>query len=150
MDAEHNFPIYGIDIADTTDDDINQINLIAAVDGITGNVSYATRNGNSWNTQNYVAFGDYLGASLTIADVNRDGELDFFVPTSLTLLDTQESTAQNQTYLLRPNLRAVNTVQILLADPDSDGYLAPLSFDVGRRPTMAMPCLLYTSDAADE
>ena len=139
LDAEHNFPLYGIDIADTTDDDINQINLIAAVDGITGNVSYATRNGNTWNTQNYVAFGDYLGASLTIADVNNDGELDFFVPTSLTLLDTQESTAQNQTYLLRPNLRAVNTVQILLADPDSDGYLSPLSFDVGRRPTMAMP-----------
>ena len=109
------------------------------MDGITGNISYATRNGNSWNTQNYVDFGDYLGASVTIADVNQDGELDFFVPTEITLLDTQESTVQNQTFLLRPNLRALNTVQILLADPNSDGYLSPLSFDVGRRPTMAIP-----------
>jgi len=140
LDAEHDYPLYGIDIADTTpDDDTNEINLIAVVDGITGNVSYATRNGNNWDTRNYVPFGDYLGASITISDVNQDGELDFFVPTSLTLLDTQESTVQNQTFLLRPNLRALNTVQILLADPDSDAYLSPLSFDVGRRPTMAMP-----------
>ena len=142
LDAEHDFELFGLDIADTTpNDDVDRIDLIAAVDGITGNVSYATRTGNSnsWNTQNYVDFGDYLGASVTIADVNQDGELDFFVPTEVTLLDTQESTVQNQTYLLRPNLRAINTVQILLADPNSNGYLDPLSFDVGRRPTMAMP-----------
>ena len=154
LDAEHDYPLYGFDIASngngpedcqSSDDDYpenceyNAIDLITAVDGITGNISYATRNGNSWNTQNYVDFGDYLGASVTIADVNQDGELDFFVPTEITLLDTQESTVQNQTFLLRPNLRALNTVQILLADPNSDGYLSPLSFDVGRRPTMAIP-----------
>ncbi len=140
LDAEHDFPLYGLDIADSTpDDDVNEIDIIAAVDGITGNVSYATKTSSGWDTQNYVDYGDYLGASVTIADVNQDGELDFFVPTSLTLLDTQESTVQNQTFLLRPNLRALNTVQILLADPDSNGYLDPLSFDVGRRPTMAMP-----------
>ena len=154
LDAEHDYPLYGFDIASngngpedcqSSDDDYpenceyNAIDLITAVDGITGNISYATRNGNSWNTQNYVDFGDYLGASVTIADVNQDGELDFFVPTEITLLDTQESTVQNQTFLLRPNLRALNTVQILLADPNGNGYLSPLSFDVGRRPTMAMP-----------
>ena len=140
LDAEHDYPLYGFDIADSTpEDDVNEIDIIAAVDGITGNVSYATKTSSGWNKQNYVDFGDYLGASVTIADVNQDGELDFFVPTSLTLLDTQESTVQNQTFLLRPNLRALNTVQILLADPDTDGYLPPLSFDVGRRPTMAMP-----------
>ena len=140
LDAEHDYPLYGIDIADSTpDDEVNEIDIIAAVDGITGNISYATKNGNTWDTQNYVDFGDFLGASVTIADVNQDGELDFFVPTEVTLLDTQESTVQNQTFLLRPNLRALNTVQILLADPDGNGYLPPLSFDVGRRPTMAMP-----------
>ena len=140
LDAEHDYPLYGLDIADSIpDDDNDQIDIIAAVDGITGNVSYATRNGNSWDTQNYAFFGAYLGASVTIADVNQDDELDFFVPTEITLLDTQESTVQNQTFLLRPNMRALNTVQILLADPSSDGYLSPLSFDVGRRPTMAMP-----------
>jgi hypothetical protein len=155
LDAEHDYPLYGIDIADTTDDDnieeceeVGCINLIAAVDGITGNISYATKNGGNWDTQNYVPFGDYLAPSVTIADVNQDGEVDFFVPTSLTLLDTQESTVQNQTYLLRPNLRALNTVQILLADPDSDGYLSPLSFDVGRRPTMAMPGQLQGGDSS--
>ena len=140
LDAEHDYPLYGFDIADSTpDDDVNEIDIIAAVDGITGNVSYATKTSSGWDKQNYVDFGDFLGASVTIADVNQDGELDFFVPTSLTLLDTQESTVQNQTFLLRPNLRALNTVQILLADPDTNGYLPPLSFDVGRRPTMAMP-----------
>ena len=140
LDAEHDYPMYGLDIADSTpDDDVNEIDIIAVVDGITGNVSYATKTSSGWDKQNYVDFGDYLGASVTIADVNQDGELDFFVPTSLTLLDTQESTVQNQTFLLRPNLRALNTVQILLADPDGNGYLDPLSFDVGRRPTMAMP-----------
>ena len=140
LDAEHDYPLYGLDIADSTpDDDVNEIDIIAAVDGITGNVSYATKTSSGWDKQNYVDFGDFLGASVTIADVNQDGELDFFVPTSLTLLDTQESTVQNQTFLLRPNLRALNTVQILLADPDTNGYLPPLSFDVGRRPTMAMP-----------
>ena len=140
LDAEHDYELFGIDIADTTpDDDTNEINLIAVVDGITGNISYATKNGGTWDTQNYVPYGNYMGASVTISDVNQDGELDFFVPTSLTLLDTQESTVQNQTYLLRPNLRALNTVQILLADPNGEGYLSPLSFDVGRRPTMAMP-----------
>ena len=107
LDAEHDYPLYGIDIADTTPDDNSDecedmgcIDLIAAVDGITGNISYATRNGANWDTQNYVPFGDYLAPSVTIADVNQDGEVDFFVPTSLTLLDTQESTVQNQTYLL--------------------------------------------------
>ena len=140
LDAEHDYPMYGLDIADSTpDDDVNEIDIIAVVDGITGNVSYATKTSSGWDKQNYVDFGDYLGASVTIADVNQDGELDFFVPTSMTLLDTQESTVQNQTFLLRPNLRALNTVQILLADPDGNGYLDPLSFDVGRRPTMAMP-----------
>jgi hypothetical protein len=147
LDAEHDYPMYGLDIADSTpDDDVNEIDIIAAVDGITGNVSYATKTTSGWDTQNYVDFGNFLGASVTIADVNQDGELDFFVPTSLTLLDTQQSTVQNQTFLLRPNLRALNTVQILLADPDSNGYLAPLSFDVGRRPTMAMPGQLQGSE----
>ncbi|GIS49800.1 MAG: hypothetical protein Ct9H90mP24_0920 [Methanobacteriota archaeon] len=109
LDAEHDYPLYGFDIADSTpDDDVNEIDIIAAVDGITGNVSYATKTSSGWDKQNYVDFGDFLGASVTIADVNQDGELDFFVPTSLTLLDTQESTVQNQTFLLRPNLRALN------------------------------------------
>ena len=137
MDAEHNYPLYGIDISDTNDD--GEIDLIAAVDGITGNISYASRTGSSWDTQNYVFLGDYLGASITIADVNRDGKMDFFVPTEVTLTRLQDSSAQNQTYLLVDNLREVNTVEIILGNPNGNGYLSSLSFDVGRRPTMAVP-----------
>ncbi len=146
LDAEHNYPLYGLDISDTNDD--GEIDLIAAVDGITGNISYATKSGSSWNTQNYVMLGDYLGASITIADVNRDGKMDFFVPTELTLTRLQDSSAQNQTYLLVDNLREINTVEIILADPNGNGYLSSLSFDVGRRPTMAVPGQLAGGDAS--
>ena len=144
LDADHNYPLYGIDIADT--DDNSEIALIAAIDGITGNISYATKSGSSWDTQNYVHLGDYLGASLTIVDVNRDGEVDFFVPTEVTLTRLQDSTAQNQTYLLLDNLREINSVEIILADPGGPGYLSSLSFAVGRRPTMALPGQLQGGD----
>ena len=144
LDADHNYPLYGIDIADTDDD--SEIDLIAAIDGITGNISYATKSGSSWDTQNYVYLGDYLGASLTIVDVNQDGEVDFFVPTEVTLTRLQDSTAQNQTYLLLDNLREINSVEIILADPNGPGYLSSLSFDVGRRPTMAIAGQLQGGD----
>ena len=137
LDAEHNYPLYGLDISDTNDD--GEVDLIAAVDGITGNISYATRSGSSWDTQNYVMLGDYLGASITIADVNRDGHMDFFVPTEVTLTRLQDSSAQNQTYLLVDNLREINTVEIILSNPTGTGYQSSISFDVGRRPTMAVP-----------
>ena len=153
LDAEHNYPLYGIDIADTTpDDEDNEVDLVAAIDGIEGRVNYATKSGSTWNTQNYVnELGDYLGASLTIADVNRDGEMDFFIPTELTLEIIQDSSAQNQTYLSLENLRATNTVEIILANPDGAGYLPSLSFDVGRRPSVAMPGQLQGgSDSALE
>ena len=144
LDADHNYPLYGIDIADT--DDNSEIDLIAAIDGITGNISYATKSGSSWDTQNYVHLGDYLGASLTIVDVNRDGEVDFFVPTEVTLTRLQDSTAQTLTYLLLDNLREINSAEIILADPGGPGYLSSLSFDVGRRPTMAIPGQLQGGD----
>ena len=148
LDAEHDYPMGGMDIYDSNGD--GEVDMIAVVDGITGNISYAEKSGSSWNTQNYVVLGDYKGASITIEDVNQDGEADFFVPTELTLTRLQDSSAQNQTYLLLDNLREINTVEIILADPSGPGYLSSLSFDVGRRPTMAIPgqlqgCLLYTS-----
>ena len=111
--------------------------MIAAVDGLTGNISYAYGSGTSWTTQNYAYLGDFKGASITIEDVNQDGEYDFFVPTELTLTRIQDSTSQNQTFLLLDNLREINSVEIILANPNGPGYLPALSFDVGRRPTMA-------------
>tara|TARA_B110000444_G_scaffold260947_1_gene310087 strand:+ start:7486 stop:14046 length:6561 start_codon:yes stop_codon:yes gene_type:complete len=147
LNVEHNYPLYGIDISDTTpDDDVNEIDLIAAIDGIEGRVHYATKSGTSWNTNNYVnELGNYLGASLTIADVNGDGDMDFFIPTELTLEIIQDSSSQNQTYLSLENLRATNTVEIILGD-GSGGYLPSLSFDVGRRPSVAMPGQLQGGD----
>ncbi len=137
LDAEHNYPMGGMDISDTDGD--GEIDMVAVVDGITGNISYAMKTGSQWDTQNYVPLGDYKGASITIEDINRDGEVDFFVPTELTLTRLQDSSAQNQTFLLLDNLREINTVEIILANPDGPGYLSSLSFDVGRRPTMAIP-----------
>ena len=144
LDAEHDYPMGGMDIYDSDGD--GEIDMIAVVDGITGNISYAEKAGSTWNTQNYVALGDYKGASITIEDVNQDGEADFFVPTELTLTRLQDSSAQNQTYLLLDNLRSINTVEIILADPSGPGYLSSLSFDVGRRPTMAIPGQLQGGD----
>ena len=72
----------GMDISDTDGD--GEVDMVAVVDGITGNISYAMKTGNQWDTQNYVPLGDFKGASITIEDVNRDGEVDFFVPTELT------------------------------------------------------------------
>jgi len=146
LEVEHDYPLPGFDMADTDGDGV--IDMIAAVDGITGNITYATRSGSSssWNTQNYVSLGDYLGASITIADVNGDGNMDFFVPTEVTLTRVQDSTAQNQTYLLLDNLREVNTVEIILSNSQGTGFLSSLSFDVGRRPTMAVPGQLAGGD----
>ncbi len=144
LDAEHGDALPGIDIADSDGD--GEIDLIAVVDGITGNISYAKKTGSSWDTQNYVYLGDYLGASLTIADVNRDGNMDFFVPTEVTLTRVQDSSARNQTYLLLDNLREVNTVEIILSNPSGTDYLSSISFDVGRRPTMAVPGQLAGGD----
>ena len=79
-------------------------------------------------------------------DVNQDGEVDFFVPTEVTLTRLQDSSAQNQTYLLLENLREINSVEIILANPSGPGYLSSLSFDVGRRPTMAIPGQLQGGD----
>tara|TARA_B100001175_G_scaffold311327_1_gene315607 strand:+ start:5607 stop:12044 length:6438 start_codon:yes stop_codon:yes gene_type:complete len=144
MDAEHNRPMEGMDISDTDGD--GEVDMIAVVDGLTGNISYASKSGSQWDTQNYVTLGDYKGASITIEDVNRDGEVDFFVPTELTLTRVQDSSAQNQTFLLLDNLREINTVEIILADSNGPGYLSSLSFDVGRRPTMAVPGQLQGGD----
>ena len=79
---EQDYPMGGMDIYDSNGD--GEVDMIAVVDGITGNISYAEKSGSSWNTQNYVVLGDYKGASITIEDVNQDGEADFFVPTELT------------------------------------------------------------------
>ena len=144
LDAEHNEPLYGFDIKDT--DGNGEVDLIAAVDGLTGNISYAFGSGTSWTTQNYAYLGDFKGASITIEDVNQDGEYDFFVPTELTLTRIQDSTSQNQTFLLLDNLREINSVEIILANPNGPGYLPALSFDVGRRPTMAQPGQLQGGD----
>ena len=143
LDAEHNEPLYGIDIKDT--DGNGEIDLIAAIDGLTGNISYAFGSGTSWSTRNYAYLGDFKGASITIEDVNNDGNYDFFVPTELTLTRTQDSSSQNQTFLLLENLREINSVEIILGKSDGS-YLPSLSFDVGRRPTMAQPGQLQGGD----
>ena len=68
--------------------------------------SYASRLVHLGILKTTFSFGDYLGASLTIADVNRDGKMDFFVPTRLLLLDLQDSKCTEPNILLVDNLRS--------------------------------------------
>ena len=146
LDAEHGYELQ-IDVEDTDGDGI--IDMVAAVDGIEGRVSYATRSGvnSNWDTRNYINLGNYKGASITISDVNGDGNMDFFVPTELTLTRLQDSSSKNQTYTTVENLRELNSVEIILSDGQGTGYLSPISFDVGRRPTVAVPAQLKGDDS---
>ena len=145
LDAEHGYELQ-IDVEDTDDDGI--VDMVAAVDGIEGRISYATRSsvGSNWDTRNYIALGNYKGASITISDVNGDGNMDFFIPTELTLTRLQDSSSRNQTYTTVENLRELNSVEIILSNGQGTGYLSPISFDVGRRPTVAEPAQLKGDD----
>ena len=145
LDAEHGYELE-IDVEDTDGDGI--VDMVAAVDGIEGRISYATRSsvGSNWDTRNYINLGNYKGASITISDVNGDGNMDFFIPTELTLTRLQDSSSRNQTYTTVENLRELNSVEIILSNGQGTGYLSPISFDVGRRPTVAAPAQLKGDD----
>ena len=72
--------------------------------------------------------------------------MDFFIPTELTLTRLQDSSSRNQTYTTVENLRELNSVEIILSNGQGTGYLSPISFDVGRRPTVAAPAQLKGDD----
>ena len=127
----------GMDIADTDNDGI--IDMVAIGQGWDQNVSYATRSsvGGQWTTNNLADIGDYVAADVSIADINGDGNMDFLVPTMLTVSTVNSAGAGQQQQLTTDNLVDINTVNIILND-GSGNYLSPQTFDVGRRPTMVI------------
>jgi hypothetical protein len=127
----------GMDIADTDNDGI--IDMVAIGQGWDQNVSYATRSsvGGTWSTNNLAGIGDYVASDVSIADINGDGNMDFLVPTMLTVSTVNSAGAGQQQQLTTDNLVDINTVNIILND-GSGNYLAPQTFDVGRRPTMVI------------
>ncbi|MEE3083123.1 MAG: hypothetical protein VX320_03410, partial [Candidatus Thermoplasmatota archaeon] len=130
-------PCFGFDVADTDGD--NVVDMIAGVEGWEQNITYATRSsvGGSWTTGNKAHIGNYVGADLSIVDINQDGHMDFLVPTELTVSTVNSAGSGQQRSLTTDNLRDINTVNIILND-GSGSYLSPQEFDVGRRPTMAI------------
>ena len=124
-----------IDIADTDADGV--IDMVAMTEGWEQNITYALRNGANWNIGNKADIGDFVGASVTIEDVNQDGHVDFVVPTLLTVTSVTSTGLGNQTLLNTDNLLDLNTVNIILSD-GSGGWASPQSFNVGRRPTIVI------------
>ena len=124
-----------LDVADTDAD--GHVDLVAMTDGWDQNVTYATKNGGSWVTGNYAYIGNAVGSSVSIEDINQDGHIDFVVPSLFTVTTVTSTALGNTTLLSTDNLQDQNTVQIILSD-GSGGWENPQSFDVGRRPTMAI------------
>ncbi len=135
--AMNEVDINGFDIADTDNDAI--IDMVAIGQGWEQNVSYATRTsvGGTWATNNLAGIGDYVASDVSIADINGDGDMDFLVPTMLTVTNVNSAGAGQQRQLTTDNLVDINTVNIILND-GSGNYLSPQTFDVGRRPTMVI------------
>ena len=106
----------GFDIADTDGDSI--IDMVAIGQGWDQNVSYATRSsvGGTWSTNNLAGIGDYVAADVSIADINGDGNMDFLVPTMLTVSTVNSAGAGQQQQLTTENLVDINTVNIILND----------------------------------
>ena len=124
-----------LDVADTDGD--GHVDLVAMTDGWDQNVTYATKNGANWVTGNYAYIGNAVGSSVSIEDINQDGHVDFVVPSLFTITSITSTALGNTTLLSTDNLQDQNTVQIILSD-GSGGWENPQSFDVGRRPTMAV------------
>jgi hypothetical protein len=124
-----------LDVADTDAD--GHVDLVAMTDGWDQNVTYATKNAGSWVTGNYAYIGNAVGSSVSIEDINQDGHIDFVVPSLFTVTTVTSTALGNTTLLSTDNLQDQNTVQIILSD-GSGGWENPQSFDVGRRPTMAI------------
>ena len=125
------------DVADSNGD--GDIDMVAMTDGWDQNITYATRSGvnNNWNTGNLVNFGAYVAADVSIEDINQDGEMDFLIPTQLTVTEVNSAGTGQDIQLTTENLQDINTVNIVLAD-GSGGYFNPQVFNVGRRPTMVI------------
>jgi hypothetical protein len=119
------------DIADI--DNNGEIDTLVMNDGNVENVTYSTSSAiGTWSTPTLAYFGPYISYSVTATDLNGDGEPDFVNPTVAYQLNSSDSAGGSSStfYLNFPT-----TVQVTLSDGNG-GYLTPLSYEAGRRPSM--------------
>ncbi|CAI8242600.1 MAG: Uncharacterised protein [Methanobacteriota archaeon] len=118
-------------IADIDDD--GYIDTVAMTDENTENLTFVTRTGTGpWSAVQNEYFGPYVAFTVSISELNNDGKPDFIVPTLLEGFEyTSSSGQQGSQYYFD----TVSSVQVVLSK--SNGYKAPLSYDVGTRASFA-------------
>ena len=77
-------------------------------------------------------FGPYVAFSVSISELNNDGKPDFIVPTLLEGFEYTSSSGQQGTQYY---FDTISSVQVVLSK--TNGYKAPLSYDVGTRASFA-------------
>ena len=133
----------GFDIADMDGD--GRIDMMAMTDGNVENVSYRSSSVmGTWSTATKAYFGPYIAYTVTIDDLNGDGDPDFINPTIAEQINSTSSTGsvQGNYYLTPPS-----TVQVTLSDGNG-GYLNPLSYNTGRRPIVSVVGQLVGSSSS--
>ena len=114
-------------------DDNGEIDAIVLNDGNVENLSYVTSSAvGTWSSPNQAYFGPYISYSVTVADLNSDGEPDFVNPTVAYQQNSSDSAGGTTSNFF---LNFPTTVQVTLSD-GSGGHLTPLSYEAGRRPSM--------------
>ena len=108
------------------------IDTLALNDGNLQNVTYsqATAQG-TFGIPQLAYFGPYISWSITVEDLNGDGEPDFVNPT-IAYQQNQTDSAGGSTSNYFLNFPS--TVQVTLSDGNG-GHVSPLSYETGRRPS---------------
>lgn len=110
-----------------------EIDAMVLNDGNVENVSFVTSSAvGTWSTPALAYFGPYISYSVTVTDLNNDGEPDFVNPTIAYQQNSSDSAGGTTSNFF---LNFPTTVQVTLSD-GSGGHLTPLSYEAGRRPSM--------------
>jgi hypothetical protein len=114
-------------------DNNGAIDSLVVNDGNVENVSYVTSSAvGTWTSPASAYFGPYISYSVTVADLNNDGEPDFVNPTVAYQQNSSDSAGGSTSNFF---LNFPTTVQVTLSD-GSGAHLTPLSYEAGRRPSM--------------
>ena len=122
----------GFDIGDMDGDLVTD--AIVLTDGNVENVTYVTSSAvGTWSTPSLAYFGPYISYAVSVADLNGDNEPDFVNPTVAYQQNTSDSAGGTTSNFW---LNFPTTVQVTLSN-GAGGHVSPLSYEAGRRPSMA-------------
>ena len=109
------------------------IDTVAMTDENSQNITFVSRTGTGpWSAVQEEYFGPYVAFSVSISELNNDGKPDFIVPTLLEGFEYTSSSGQQGTEYY---FDTISSVQVVLSK--TNGYKAPLSYDVGTRASFA-------------